>query len=73
MPYAWAIRPNDIYHYVDPYKGHEIEFHDETRYVLFYGSLLKIIQKTTINYAKFYGKDYDCTIRGDGTVQHFGI
>ena len=73
LPYSSAISPADVYHYDEPYKDHEIEFQDETRYVQLYGVIIKIIQKTTINSAKFYGKDYDCTIRGDGTVQHFGI
>jgi len=73
LPYSAAIMPAKIYHYVDPYKQHKIEFNEETRYVYLYGFVIKIIQKTVINSATFYGKNYDCTIRGDGKVQHYGV
>ena len=72
LPLSSAIHPATIYGYIEPNEKHEIEFHEDTSIEEHYGTIFRIVQKTTINYATLYGKDYDCTIRGDGTVQHFG-
>jgi hypothetical protein len=38
------------------------------------GSLIAIIEKTTLLSVKLYGRtDYNCTILGDGKIQHWGV
>ena len=54
-------------------EGHQVLFNEDTRYVYHSGKLFFIIQKTTIESAKLFWKDYNCTIQGDGTVQHWGV
>ena len=73
LPFAASLAPIPYFAYSDLEDHHKIQFNGEARYVRFYGVIVKVIQKATITSAKLYGKDYDCTIRGDGTVQHFGI
>ena len=72
IPNLIAIEPAQNYHYVDGYKGHLIEFQEESDYIP-YPFLVRIVQKTTVKSAKLYGKDCDCVIWGDGKIQHFGI
>ena len=52
----------------------EIYFSDTTKRVFYGGELFKMIQKTVVvNPVKIGGLLYDCTILGDGNIQHFGI
>lgn len=55
----------------------DIRFDDHTRNVTAFGILQKMVQKTTVqsNYpVKVRSKKVkNCTIIGDGTVQHFGV
>lgn len=71
MPYYRALSPSDGFIYVDD--SHRIIFKEETTYLDHRGVIYNIVQKTTVTSAVLYGKNYDCTIRGDGKVQHFGI
>jgi len=50
-------------------------FDQHTRYVTNFGVVSQIIQSSTVRpNARFRGEDVEnCTIRGDGTIHHFGI
>ena len=50
-----------------------VRLDEEATKIVHRGELFLIIQKVTFKSARFYGKEYDCVIVGDGKIQHYGI
>lgn len=66
------IVPMSYWTYID-HPLHYISFNDETTREGLFGDLLLIYQTTTvINPVQIDGENYNCTILGDGVLQHFG-
>ena len=69
-----AIKPSTFVRLYTPDLGINIKFKDEPRYVYHQGLLLMIIERSTVESVDLYGRtDYNCTIIGDGEVQHWGV
>jgi hypothetical protein len=58
----------------EDFKQYYLKFDDETKRVYKFGVLFAIIQKSVMRSpAILNNAPHDCTILGDGTIQHFGI
>ena len=69
-----AIKPSTYVRLYTPDLGINIKFKDEPSYVYHQGLLLMIIERSTVESVDLYGRtDYNCTIIGDGKVQHWGV
>ena len=74
MPFSRALKPSPFFYYYAEEPTIEIKFWQETSRVVIFDRTIEVVQKTTVeNPISIDGKKYDCTIYGDGTVQHFGI
>ena len=69
-----AINPSTFTDYVDSKADHHVELKEEPDYKVIYGTLVALLEITTIEKVKVYGRDdYDCVIVGDGHWQHWGV
>lgn len=76
ITYAQQITTMDYWTYithVGKFYTNYFRFNEDSRRVYKEGILTGIIEKVTIiNPTVMDGEEYDCTILGDGTIQHFG-
>ena len=70
-----ALEPSTYIKHENEDKDIEIKFKDEPKYhYSSYVGLYLISETTTLESARLYGRtDYNCTIIGDGEIQHWGI
>lgn len=72
LRYANAISPSPYLYLLN--NDEKMNFHQEAIRKYSFGVLSHLIQNVTMeNPATMNGVQYNCTILGDGTLQHFGI
>lgn len=73
LRYAEKLYPSSWMYVIEYDIETEVNFDQVPTRKYTFGLLSSLVQKVTVkNPTKIHGKEYTCTIMGDGTVQHFG-
>ena len=73
LRYAERLRPGSWFYVTEYGIDTDINFDQVPTRKYSSGLLSSLVQKVTVkNPVQIYGKEHNCTIMGDGSVQHFG-